>query len=348
MASQESVSVETENYSQRPVIVKAENLSKTFGTLKAVDGVSFEIREGEIFGFLGPNGAGKSTTINMLTTLLRPSGGKAEITGIDIHKHPNEVRRNVGVVPQEYTADEDLTGLQNIILCGDLYGIPRSNTNPHAKELLKLVELEDAADRKVSTFSGGMRRRLELACGLINYPRLLFLDEPTLGLDVQTRAAVWQYIKMLKEEYHMTLFLTTHYLEEADSLCDRIAIIDHGHIIKIGTPAQLKESVGGDIITIGVAEVLPDISSDIAKINLVKDVKKNGNQYRIKAEIGEEASIQVIDVVRSKGLHVTTISLTKPTLDEAYLELTGRTLREEESNKMSMMSQRITMRRARS
>ncbi len=348
MSSQESVSVQEENFSQRPVIVKVENLTKSFGSLKAVDGVSFEIREGEIFGFLGPNGAGKSTTINMLTTLIRPSGGKAEIAGIDIHKHPNEVRRNVGVVPQEYTADEDLTGLQNIILCGDLYGIPRSNTKPHARELLKLVELEDAADRKVSTFSGGMRRRLELACGLINYPRLLFLDEPTLGLDVQTRAAVWQYIKMLKEQYHMTLFLTTHYLEEADSLCDRIAIIDHGHIVKIGTPAQLKESVGGDIITIGVAETEPDISPDIAKINLVKDVKKNGNQYRIKAEIGEEASIQIIDVVRSKGLHVTTISLTKPSLDEAYLELTGRTLREEESNKQAMMSQRITMRRARS
>jgi ABC-2 type transport system ATP-binding protein len=346
MSSQESVSVKTDN-SQRPVVVKVENLSKTFGQLKAVDGVSFEIKEGEIFGFLGPNGAGKSTTINMLTTLLKPSGGMAQITGIDIRKQPNEVRRNVGVVPQEYTADEDLTGIQNIILCADLYGIPRSNSKPHARELLKLVELEDAENRKVATYSGGMRRRLELACGLINYPRLLFLDEPTLGLDVQTRAAVWKYIRMLKEEYHMTLFLTTHYLEEADSLCDRIAIIDHGHIIKIGTPTQLKEGVGGDIISIGVAEEQPDISADIAKIDLVKDVKKNGNQYRIKSEIGEEASIQIIDVVRSKGLHVVSISLTKPSLDEAYLELTGRSLREEETNKMQMMSQRVTMMRAR-
>ena len=192
-----------------------------------------------------------------------------------------------------------------------------------------------------------MRRRLELACGLIHYPRLLFLDEPTLGLDVQTRAAVWKYIRMLKEEYHMTLFLTTHYLEEADSLCDRIAIIDHGHIVKIGTPAELKASVGGDVIVVGVAESEPDISSDISKINLVKDVKKNGNEYRIKSEIGEEASIQIIDTVRSKGLHVTKISLTKPSLDEAYLELTGRSLREEETNRMQMMSQRITMMRAR-
>src|SRR5579863_6089524 len=279
---QEVLSVKQQDFSQRPTIVKVENLSKTFGQLKAVDGVSFEIKEGEIFGFLGPNGAGKSTTINVLTTLLKPSGGKAEITGLDIHKHQNEVRRNVGVVPQEYTADEDLTGLQNIILCGDLYGIPRSNSKPHALELLKLVELEDAANRKVSTYSGGMRRRLELACGLINYPRLLFLDEPTLGLDVQTRTAVWKYIRMLKEEYHMTIFLTTHYLEEADSLCDRIAIIDHGHIIKIGTPDELKESIGGDIIVVGVAESEPDLSPELARINLVKEVKKNGTEYRIK------------------------------------------------------------------
>jgi len=328
-------------------IVKVEGLTKVFGQLKAVDGVSFEVDEGEIFGFLGPNGAGKTTTINMLTTLLSSSGGQATIDGLDIHKHATEVRRKVGVVPQEYTADEDLTGLQNILLCADLYGIPRSNSKPHAMELLKLVELQDAADRKVSTYSGGMRRRLELACGLINYPKLLFLDEPTLGLDVQTRTAVWSYIRMLKEEYRMTLFLTTHYLEEADSLCDRIAIIDHGHIIKIGTPTELKASIGGDVIVVGVEESGPDISAEIAKIPLVKDVKKSDHEYRVKSEVGEESSIQIIDLVRSKGLHVTKISLTKPTLDEAYLEFTGRTLREEETNKMDMFKHRVTMMRAR-
>ena len=328
-------------------IVKVEGLTKTFGQFKAVDGVSFEVREGEIFGFLGPNGAGKTTTINMLTTLLSSSGGSATIDGLDIHKHATEVRRTVGVVPQEYTADEDLTGLQNILLCADLYGIPRSNSKPHAMELLRLVELQDAANRKVSTYSGGMRRRLELACGLINYPKLLFLDEPTLGLDVQTRTAVWNYIRMLKEEYRMTLFLTTHYLEEADSLCDRIAIIDHGHIIRIGTPTELKASIGGDVIVVGVEESGPDISEDIAKIPLVKEVKKSDHEYRIKSEVGEESSIQIIDLVRSKGLHVTKISLTKPTLDEAYLEFTGRSLREEETNKMDMFKQRVTMSRAR-
>jgi ABC-2 type transport system ATP-binding protein len=328
-------------------IVKVEGLSKTFGNLKAVDGVSFEVMEGEIFGFLGPNGAGKTTTISMLTTLLRATSGTAVVNGLDIHKQATEVRRTVGVVPQEYTADEDLTGLQNIILCADLYGIPRSDSKPHAQELLKMVELEDAENRKVSTYSGGMRRRLELANGLINYPKLLFLDEPTLGLDVQTRSAVWKYIRMLKEEYRMTLFLTTHYLEEADSLCDRIAIIDHGHIIRIGTPSELKASIGGDVILVGVSETGPDISDDIRKIPLVKDVQKLDHEYRIKSEVGEESSIQIIDLVRSKGLHVTKISLTKPTLDEAYLEFTGHGLREEEANKMDAFKQRVTMMRAR-
>jgi ABC-2 type transport system ATP-binding protein len=329
-------------------IVKVEGLSKIFGQLKAVDDVSFEINQGEVFGFLGPNGAGKSTTINILTTMMRPTSGKATVCGFDVHSHATDVRKNVGVVPQEYTADEDMTGYQNILLCADLYGLPRSDSKPHAEELLKLVELQDAAHRKVKTFSGGMRRRLELACGLVNYPKLLFLDEPTLGLDVQTRAAVWKYIRMLKEQFKMTLFLTTHYLEEADSLCDRIAIIDHGRIVKVGSPEQLKAIVGGDIIVVGVREAEPDISSEISKLELVKDVKKKGAEYRVKAEMGEEASPQIMDLVRSKGLHVTKISLTKPTLDEAYLELTGRSLREEESNRMAMLSQRVTMNRARS
>ncbi len=342
------MSANTKEKTAASPIVEVEKLSKIFGTLKAVDGISFEIQEGEIFGLLGPNGAGKTTTINMLTTLLRPTSGNAQVCGYNIFKQANEVRRNVGVVPQEYTADEDMTGKNNILLCADLYGIPRSDSKPHSEELLKLVELQDAANKKVSTYSGGMRRRLELACGLINYPKLLFLDEPTLGLDVQTRTAVWKYIKTLKEEYRMTLLMTTHYLEEADSLCDRIAIIDHGHIIKIGSPEELKNSIGGDVIVIEVKEPSPDISSDISQIKLVKDVKKNLNTYRIKAELGEEASPQITDLIRTKGLHVTRVSLTKPTLDEAYLEFTGRSLREEEVDKLTMFRQRVTMRRARS
>ena len=329
-------------------IVEVSGLSKEFGKLKAVDNVSFEVKTGEIFGFLGPNGAGKSTTINVLTTLMKPTSGNAIVCGYDVYRQANEVRRNVGVVPQEYTADEDMTGRENIILCADLYGLPRKVSRPHAEELLKLVELTDAADRKVSTYSGGMRRRLELASGLINYPKLLFLDEPTLGLDVQTRTAVWNYIRTLKQDYHMTLFLTTHYLEEADALCNRIAIIDHGRIVKIGAPTELKESIGGDIIVIGVAKALPDVSMEISRIKLVKDVKKNDGVYRIKAERGEEATPEIIDLIRSKGLQITRIELTKPTLDEVYLEYTGRSMREEETNRQQMFSQRLTMRRARS
>jgi ABC-2 type transport system ATP-binding protein len=329
-------------------IVKVERLSKVYnGRVRAVDNVSFEIKEGEIFGFLGPNGAGKSTTIHMLTTILKPTSGKATIGGYDILQEPSEVRRMIGVVPQEYTADEDITGYENILLCADLYGIPRRISTKRALELLELVELTDASNRKVSTYSGGMRRRLEIACGLINHPRLLFLDEPTLGLDVQTRTAVWSYIRRLKQEYRMTLFLTTHYLEEADGLCDRIAIIDHGKIVKIGSPVELKASIGGDIIDVGVQESQEDLSESISKLNLVKEVKKLGDHYRIKTEFGEEVAPLIIDVIRSKGCHVTRISLTKPTLDEAYLEYTGRSFRDEGANEDQLWSQRVTMRRAR-
>ena len=306
-------------------IVKVEDLSKSFdGKIKAVDSVSFEVKEGEIFGFLGPNGAGKSTTINMLTTLMPPTSGKAEVCGFDIHKQANEVRRNVGVVPQDYTADEDMTGYENILLCADLYGIPRSDSKRHAVELFNWSSSRMLQRERLALSREGCEGGWSSACGLINYPKLLFLDEPTLGLDVQTRTAVWKYIRQLKVDYNMTLFLTTHYLEEADSLCDRIAIIDHGHIVKIGTPDELKESIGGDVIVVGVKEAEPDISTDISKIDLVKAVTKTGNDYRIKADAGEEASPEIIDLIRSKGMHVTKISLTKPTLDEAYLELTGR------------------------
>ena len=245
-------------------ILNLQKLTKSFDDkTNVVDDVSFTVSEGEIFGFLGPNGAGKSTTINMLTTILRPTSGDATICGYDIIKDQTAVRRSIGVVPQESTADEDLTGLENVLLCADFYGIPRKVSRPRAWELLELVELSKDAKRKVSTYSGGMRRRLELASGLINRPKLLFLDEPTLGLDVQTRAAVWEYIRLLKAEFHMTLFMTTHYLDEADNLCDRIALIDHGKILTIGSPDELKESLGGDIIEVEVQ----DGTADSLRIN---------------------------------------------------------------------------------
>jgi len=328
-------------------VIKAEGLTKVFNkSLVAVDHINFSVKSGEIFGFLGPNGAGKTTTINMLITVLKPTEGKASVLGYDIVKQANDVRKVIGVVPQEYTADEDLTGYENIMLCADLYGIPREIAKKRALELLELVELVQFKDKRVETYSGGMRRRLELACGLINRPKVLFLDEPTLGLDVQTRAATWSYIRKLKEEYGMTLFMTTHYLEEADALCDRIAIIDHGKIIALGAPSELKDSLGGDIITISIKENA-DVSELIRSVEHVKDVRNENGSYRIKAESGEVTAPLIIEALRRKGYTVTRLSLTEPTLNEVYLEYTGRAIRDAEESKEAFRAQRITLRRAR-
>jgi ABC-2 type transport system ATP-binding protein len=337
MAPQEEIRRQT----PMQAILSIRGLTKSFdGKSNAVDGISFEVNVGEIFGFLGPNGAGKSTTINMLTTILRPSSGDATVCGFDLTKNQAAVRRSIGVVPQESTADDDLTGMENVILCADFYGIPRGVSKPRAAELLNLVELEKDAARKVSTYSGGMRRRLELATGLINRPKLLFLDEPTLGLDVQTRAAVWEYIRRLKEEFHMTLFMTTHYLDEADRLCDRIALIDQGKILRIGTPKVLKESIGGDIIELEVQEGAPDLSMILSHVEHVKDVRKSGAAYRIKAEMGEETAPAVIEALRLGGARVVRISIEEPSLDQVYLEYTGRSIRDEHVDASTQMPRR--------
>jgi len=328
-------------------IIEAKGLTKVFnGYLTAVDHVTFEVKEGEIFGFLGPNGAGKTTTINMLITVLKPTEGTATVCGYDIVKEANMVRRKIGVVPQEYTADEDLTGYENIILCADLYGIPREISKKRAMELLELVQLTEFKDKKVETYSGGMRRRLELACGLINRPKVLFLDEPTLGLDVQTRANIWEYIKLLKKEYGMTLFMTTHYLEEADTLCDRIAIIDHGRILVIGSPDELKSSLGGDIITLRINENR-DISGLIEKIENVREVRRIKDKYRIKVKDGESTAPLIIEALRNEGIKVTRLSLSKPSLNEVYLEYTGRSMRDQEESTEDFRMRRIALRRAR-
>ena len=334
----------------REEVLRIERLTKSFdGKTNAVDGVSFSVMQGEIFGFLGPNGAGKSTTINMLTTILRPTSGKATVCDHDLTSEQNAVRRSIGVVPQESTADEDLTGIENVLLCADFYGIPRSVSKPRAKELLDLVELTKYAGNKVSTYSGGMKRRLELASGLINRPRLLFLDEPTLGLDVQTRAAVWDYIRRLKEEFHMTLFMTTHYLDEADNLCDRIALIDHGRILTIGSPSELKASIGGDIIEVQVQDGTADLSPAIRGIENVVDVRRANNDYRIKTLLGEETAPALMEALRLAGARVTKISISKPSLDQVYLEYTGRSIREEHAESGSQVPRRgmMGMRRGR-
>jgi len=328
-------------------VINVEGLTKVFNKhLAAVDHVNFSVKQGEIFGFLGPNGAGKTTTINMLITVLKPTEGKASVLGFDIARQDCNVRNVIGVVPQEYTADEDLTGLENVLLCADMYGIPRDAAKERAMDLLKLVELTDFKDKRVQTYSGGMRRRLELACGLINRPKVLFLDEPTLGLDVQTRAATWDYIRKLKKEYGMTLFMTTHYLEEADALCDRVAIIDHGKIVVVGTPEELKHSLGGDVITLSIKENA-DVSELIRTVEHVKDIKNEDGSYRIKAEYGEVTAPFIIEALRRKGYTVTKLSLTEPTLNEVYLEYTGKSMRDAEESREAFAAQRITMRRAR-
>ncbi|MEM3952358.1 MAG: ATP-binding cassette domain-containing protein, partial [Nitrososphaerota archaeon] len=255
-------------------------------------------------------------------------------------------RRVIGVVPQEYTADEDLTGYENLILCGDLYGLPREISKKRALELLELMELTKFKDKKVETYSGGMRRRLELACGLINRPKILFLDEPTLGLDVQTRMAIWDYIKKLREEYSMTIFMTTHYMEEADNLCDRIAIIDHGKIIVTGTPSELKNSVGSDVIELTLREI-EDVSERLLRIEYVKNVVRKENVYVIQVEDGEVAVPVIIEVLKNHGYGVVKLSLRKPSLDEVYLMYTGRSMRDIEESRESAIVQRIMMRRAR-
>ena len=328
-------------------VIKAEKLTKIFnGNTVAVDHIDFSVKTGEIFGFLGPNGAGKTTTINMLITVLKPTEGKASVLGYTTTKDANAVRNIIGVVPQDFTADEDLTGYENILLCADLYGIPRDISRIRAKELLDLVELSSFRDKKVQTYSGGMRRRLELACGLVNRPKVLFLDEPTLGLDVQTRAATWDYVRMLKKEFGMTLFMTTHYLEEADALCDRIAIIDHGKIVVVGTPNALKESLGGDIITLSIKEDV-DITEIIKKIDRVKEIRRENGVYLVKSENGEVTAPLVIETLRKSGHVVTKLSMTKPTLNEVYLQYTGRSMRDAEESGDSLDVKRMTRARHR-
>ncbi len=331
----------------RETIIKVVNLTKKFGNLVAVDHVSFEVYKGEIFGFLGPNGAGKTTTINMCTTLLKPTEGTVILNGLDVTKKPDKVRREIGVVHQDFTADEDLTGYENMKLSAALYGIPKNIAEERINELMEMVELKQAMHRKVETYSGGMRRRLEIAMGLINRPKVLFLDEPTLGLDVQTRAAIWQYVLKLKEEYDMTIFMTTHYLEEADFYCDRIAIIDKGKIIKIGSPRELKESIGGDIVTLQLVSSIEDALSVIKGTEGVIDVTSDKNEIRIKVKNASILAPELIARLNEKNIKVGKLMITEPTLDEVYMELTGRSLRDERINWEDMFKFRGTIRKAR-
>jgi len=328
-------------------IIEAQNLTKVYkGKIKAVDNISFSVEEGEIFGFLGPNGAGKTTTIKMLNTLASITEGRAVVDGKDVAKHPAAVRDVIGVVPQELTADDELKGVENILLAARLHHVPRAAAQRRANDLLKLVDLEASAERRVKTYSGGMRRRLQLAIGLVHTPRILFLDEPTLGLDIQTRTNMWEYMGKLNKENGLTIFMTTHYLEEADGICDRVAIIDHGVIKVSGSPAELKQKVGGDVLTIELSDG-PDISDFLRGLPDVSAVMLRDHAYRVKLPNTEKALPAIVDGIAKKGLEIKEISFTKPTLDQVFLEITGKSMRDEGSSESESWIQNVQTERMR-
>src|SRR5579871_3053645 len=299
----------------RDVVIDARDLRMVYPSSKpgtpgtvAVDGVSFQVRRGEIFGFLGPNGAGKTTTISILTTLLSPTTGSARIEGLDVSTKPNDVRRKLGLVFQKSTADEELTGRENLIIEAGLYGLSADSVKDHIKALLDQMDLAQSADRFVKTYSGGMRRRLELAVGMVHRPKLIFLDEPTLGLDPQGRAGFWRYIRHLREYQGLTVFMTTHYLDEADQLCDRIAVIDHGRIIAIGTPKELKDGVGGDTLELTVADATKDPTAMLRAMPGVSSVTRDGNTFRVKCSNGESLVPKSILAADQAGIVVSGVT----------------------------------------
>ncbi len=314
-------------------MVDVRELTRRFGALEAVKSVSFEVQAGEVFGFLGPNGAGKTTTINMLCTLLNPTAGQAFVNGLDVVLERSAVRRSIGLVFQQPTLDEYLTAIQNLRFHGYAYAIPAEIRERRTRELLEMVELWDRRDSDVRTYSGGMKRRLEIARGLLHHPRVLFLDEPTLGLDPQTRRRIWQYLLDLRRNEGLTIFMTTHYMDEAE-YCDRIAIIDNGTIVGLDTPTALKDRVGGDLITVKA----PDGAAAAAEIR---------TRYGIEPQLADEVvrfhvprgDTFLPEFVRSFGQPLESVGLSRPTLDDVFLTLTGREIRDEEVSGFDQMLQ---------
>ena len=315
-------------------IIKTENLTKKFNGFTAVNNISFEVNKGEIFGFLGPNGAGKTTTIKMLITLLSPTSGNAEVAGQNILKEKNQVRQNIGVVFQDPALDIMLTGKENLDYHACLYGIKKEDREKRIKNLLELVDLTDKKDVLVKNYSGGMKRRLEIARGLMHYPNVLFLDEPTLGLDSQTRRAIWKYIKEMNKDHGTTIFLTTHYMDEADYLCDRIGIIDRGKILVVDTNTNLKNSVGQDVITLSCSDMNKLIET-LEKEPWINQIKNFDKFITIGVEIGEEKIPLIIEIAQSLNIKIKSISVRKPTLEDVFISLTGRQFRDQETDKLN-------------
>jgi ABC-2 type transport system ATP-binding protein len=317
--------------------IEIKNLTKQFNGFTAVDSISLEINEGELFGLLGPNGAGKTTTLNMLSTLLKPTSGNATVNGFELRNQDN-VRKSIGLVFQDPSLDDELTGLQNLELHGRLYHMPAQLRESRIEQVLKLVELEDKAKQKVKTYSGGMKRRLEIARGLMHHPKILFLDEPTLGLDPQTRRNIWEHIEKMNKTEKLTIILTTHYMEEADYLCDRVAIIDHGKIIASDTPENLKNTLGGDVLTLETPN--PEGLKDLLKSECPGGCHVFDGKLSLSVRDGEKRIPEILRIAARYRITVSSVNLKKPTLEDVFIHFTGRTIREEEASttdKMRMM-----------
>jgi ABC-2 type transport system ATP-binding protein len=306
-------------------VISVEGLTKSFGPVEAVRGIDLEVRPGEIFGFLGPNGAGKTTTINILCTLLRATAGRASVAGIDVEHDPAGVRSRIGLVFQDPSLDGQLTARENLQFHAFVYDVPAAERAERIAGVLDMVELTDRADSTVMTFSGGMKRRLEIARGILHTPDVLFLDEPTIGLDPQTRRHIWGYLSELPKRRGVTIFMTTHYMDEAE-YCDRIAIIDHGLIQAVGTPDELKAMVGGDVVTITTADNAA-AAPQIAALAGVDPIADNGT---LRVEVPDGAAF-VPRLVRETSVEVTSVAFRRPSLDDVFLKLTGRAIREEEA-----------------
>ena len=312
--------------------ISVSNLTKRFNGFTAVDHVSFEVKEGELFGLLGPNGAGKTTMINMLATLLKPTSGTAKISGFDISNDKHDVRQSIGVVFQEPALDDKLTGLENLRFHAMMYGISKKERVQKIQEILELIELKDKANVLVGKYSGGMKRRLEIGRGLIQRPKVLFLDEPTLGLDAQTRRHIWSYIKKLNEEHKVAIILTTHYMEEADYLCKRIAIFDYGKIVAMESPEKLKDDLGGDVVTLEIEDDINKYMSCLKDESWVKAIKKHGKKLSVGVAQGEKRIPGLITLAEKCGVSVASVHMRRPSLEDVFLHFTGKTIREREAS----------------
>jgi len=318
--------------------IEINSLTKSFGDFNAVDEITLKIESGEIFGFLGPNGAGKSTTMMILTTLLKPTSGNALVQGYDVQSQGKKVRENIGFVQQEISVDEYLTGRENLLLQARISRIPKSEVSSRIDEVLELVELTEKQNQASITYSGGMRKRLDIASGLLHRPKVLFLDEPTVGLDIQTRRKIWEYIRKIHKEFGMTIFLSTHYMEEADKLCDRIGIIDHGKIQAVDKPSIMKNALGNDRISFTLVDGIDKRDSLIKKIeeiDFVKEIKLKEDEITVFSSQSTDVIPRIFQISNDMKMKINTISLAQPTLDDVFISYTGHNLRDDNSQKFS-------------